>query len=105
MWQAVIERMQDRKKRRAQLGDRKSAAAQNRMKNIASLAAEEKVTKKRKTKGGESEGSLRDAKEGKLTTFAETDDGFGRDDSDWAVYREIVSVTALITPSPAKASG
>lgn len=52
--QAVIERMQDRKKRRAQLGDRKSAAAQNRMKNIASLAAEEKVTKKRKTKGGRS---------------------------------------------------
>ncbi|KAL7418884.1 Actin-related protein 5 [Cryptotrichosporon argae] len=67
--ETVILRMEERKKRRAQLGDRKSAAAQNRMKNIASLAADNPVAKKRK-KG-------------------EDDDGFGRDDSDWHVYREI----------------
>ncbi|WOO86060.1 Actin-like protein arp5 [Vanrija pseudolonga] len=67
----VIERIRERKKRRAQLGDRKSAAAQNRMKSIASLAADTNGGKKRK-KGEE-----------------EKDDGFGRDDSDWAVYREI----------------
>ncbi|WVQ80378.1 hypothetical protein IAT38_002483 [Cryptococcus sp. DSM 104549] len=67
--ETVMVRIQERKKRRAQLGDRKSAAAQSRMKSIANLAAEEKTSKKRK-KG-------------------EDDDGFGRDDSDWAVYREI----------------
>lgn len=42
------------------------------MKTIANLAAEENVGKKRK-KG------------------SDKDDGFGRDDSDWAVYREVVS--------------
>ena len=70
----MIARIQQRKKRKAQLGDRKSAAAQSRMKTIATLAAEDAVgpAKKRK-KGGEK------------------DDGFGRDDSDWAVYREVVS--------------
>lgn len=71
--EAVIDRMKERKKRRAQLGDRKSAAAQNRMKSLASLAADTNGGKKRK-KGDE-----------------EKDDGFGRDDSDWAVYRELVS--------------
>lgn len=40
--------MQERKKRKAQLGDRKSAASQSRMKHIANLAAEEKTSKKRK---------------------------------------------------------
>ncbi|KAK8845440.1 hypothetical protein IAR55_006153 [Kwoniella newhampshirensis] len=67
--EAVMLRIQERKKLRAQLGDRKSAASQSRMKSIANLAAEEKTTKKRK-KG-------------------EDDDGFGQNDSDWAVYREI----------------
>jgi len=76
--QDVIARIQERKKRKAQLGDRKSAAAQSRMKTIATLAAEDAVgpAKKRK-KGGEK------------------DDGFGRDDSDWAVYREVVSYAKL----------
>ncbi|WWC58082.1 uncharacterized protein I303_100617 [Kwoniella dejecticola CBS 10117] len=69
--EAVIARIQERKKRKAQLGDRKSAAAQNRMKNIASLAAEEKSSTSKKRKKGED------------------DDGFGMDDSDWHVYREI----------------
>lgn len=44
----MIERIRERKKRRAQLGDRKSAAAQNRMKSIASLAADTNGGKKRK---------------------------------------------------------
>lgn len=69
----LIERLKERKKRRAQLGDRKSAAAQNRMKSLASLAADSGSSKKRK-KGD-----------------SEADDGFGRDDSDWHVYRELVS--------------
>ena len=49
--QAVINRMNERKKRRAQLGDRKSVAAQNRMKSIANLAAENNTGKKRKKNG------------------------------------------------------
>ena len=48
---AVILRIQERKKKRAQLGDRKSAQSQARMKSIATLAAEEKVGKKRKKNG------------------------------------------------------
>ena len=48
VYKAVIIRMQERKKRRAQLGDRKSAAAQSRMKSIASLAADVNAGKKRK---------------------------------------------------------
>jgi actin-related protein 5 len=40
--------MAERKKRKASLGDRKSAAAQNRMKNIATLAADSNAGKKRK---------------------------------------------------------
>jgi actin-related protein 5 len=52
-WQAIINRMEERKKRKAQLGDRKSVAAQARMKTIASLAADEGPSKKRK-KAGES---------------------------------------------------
>lgn len=51
---AVIDRLRERKKRRAQLGDRKSAASQNRMKSIATLAAETNGGKKRK-KGDDGE--------------------------------------------------
>lgn len=43
-----MERIKDRKKRKEQLSDRKSLAAQNRMKNIAELASEGKSGKKRK---------------------------------------------------------
>lgn len=50
----MIERMKERKKRQAQLGDRKSAAAQNRMKSIAALAADNNGGRKRK-KGDEGE--------------------------------------------------
>ncbi|GJN92559.1 hypothetical protein Rhopal_005589-T1 [Rhodotorula paludigena] len=67
--QDILDKIKERKKRKEQLADRKSLAAQNRMKSIAGLAADEKTGKKRK-RGGE-------------------DDGFGMRDSDWAVYREI----------------
>jgi actin-related protein 5 len=45
------------------------------MKTIATLASEEAVGTKKRKKGGDK------------------DDGFGRDDSDWAVYREVVSLS------------
>ncbi|KAH9977560.1 actin-like ATPase domain-containing protein [Russula compacta] len=66
---SVMERIKERNRRKAALGDRKSAASQARMKSIASLAAEERVGKKRRKGGGE--------------------DTFGADDEDWAIYRKI----------------
>jgi actin-related protein 5 len=47
-----MNRIKERAKRKAALNDRKSSAAQARMKNIASLASEESSTRK-KTKKGE----------------------------------------------------
>lgn len=83
-----MNKMKERKKLKEQLSDRKSLAAQNRMKSIAGLAADESKgvgsggggsvggANKRRKKGGE-------------------DDGFGKSDADWAVYREIVSLFSL----------
>ncbi|KAF9785906.1 chromatin remodeling complex subunit [Thelephora terrestris] len=67
--EAIINRIKDRARRKAALSDRKSAAAQARMKKIASLANDERVPKKRKKGNG--------------------DDMFGADDADWAIYRKI----------------
>ncbi|KAN0105718.1 hypothetical protein V8E52_010774 [Russula decolorans] len=66
---SVMERIKERNRRKAALGDRKSAASQARMKSIANLAADERVGKKRRKGGGE--------------------DMFGADDEDWAIYRKI----------------
>jgi actin-related protein 5 len=49
---SVMERIKERNRRKAALGDRKSAASQARMKSIASLAADERVGKKRRKGGG-----------------------------------------------------
>ncbi|KAK4686158.1 actin-related protein 5, partial [Tremellales sp. Uapishka_1] len=68
----LILKLRDRKRKKASLGDRKSAAAQSRMKSIASLAAEGPQSKKKRKTGD-----------------GEKDDGFGQNDADWAVYREI----------------
>ncbi|KAI0030333.1 actin-like ATPase domain-containing protein [Vararia minispora EC-137] len=65
----IMNRIKDRTRRRAALGDRKSAASQARMKSIASLAADERIPKKRRKGTGE--------------------DMFGADDADWAIYRKI----------------
>ncbi|ORY89031.1 hypothetical protein BCR35DRAFT_262595 [Leucosporidium creatinivorum] len=67
----AINKIKERKKRKEQLSDRKSLAAQNRMKSIANLASEGKTGKKRKR--------------------GDKDDDFGKNDADWAVYREIAS--------------
>lgn len=65
-----MNRIKDRARRRAALSDRKSAAAQARMKSIANLANDDRVPKKKRKGGGE--------------------DMFGADDEDWAIYRKIV---------------
>ncbi|KAF8060887.1 chromatin remodeling complex subunit [Lyophyllum atratum] len=67
--EALMSRIKDRARRKAALGDRKSAAAQARMKSIANLAMDDRMPKKKRKGGGE--------------------DMFGADDADWAIYRKI----------------
>ncbi|WFD05516.1 Nuclear actin-protein involved in chromatin remodeling [Malassezia vespertilionis] len=71
-YQDSLQHIQERKRLRETLPDRKSAAAQQRMKNITALASEQE----------QGSGSQRRRKRG-------DDDTFGADDSDWAVYRSI----------------
>lgn len=72
--EALMAKIKERARRKAALSDRKSAAAQARMKNIASLAAEDRAPKKKRKGGG--------------------DDMFGADDADWAIYRKINTAAA-----------
>lgn len=68
-YQDILARIRDRDAFKTQLGDRKSLAAQNRMKSIANLASDAPARSKRKKTA---------------------EDTFGANDADWAVYREIV---------------
>lgn len=65
----LLGRIRDRKRLKEDLNNRKSLAAQMRMKSIASLASEGPSSKKRRRALGE--------------------DTFGANDEDWAVYRDI----------------
>lgn len=67
--ETIMQKMQARKRQKAALQDRKSAASQSRMKNVASLAVDIPGPRKRR-KGNE-------------------DDTFGADDDDWQIYRKI----------------
>ncbi|KAE9397615.1 actin-like ATPase domain-containing protein [Gymnopus androsaceus JB14] len=69
--ETLMTRIKDRARRKAALSDRKSAAAQARMKSIANLALDDRVPKKEKRRKGGGE------------------DTFGADDADWAIYRKI----------------
>ena len=64
----MLQRLKEKRRTKAELQNRKSSAAQMRMKSIATLASDAPTSKRRK-KGD--------------------DDGFGADDSDWMVYHEI----------------
>lgn len=48
-------KMREREKRKAELADRKSAASQNRLRNIATLAADQPMVRKRRRKGDDGE--------------------------------------------------
>ena len=50
--ETIMTRIKERSRRKAALNDRKSAASQARMKNIANLAADDRVPKKRRKAGG-----------------------------------------------------
>lgn len=68
--EAALQKIRDRERLKADLGNRKSLASQNRMKSIANLASDAPTKKRRR--GGD-------------------DDTFGADDDDWAVYRQIAT--------------
>ncbi|KAF8624818.1 hypothetical protein AX15_005705 [Amanita polypyramis BW_CC] len=70
----LMNKIKERTRRKAALSDRKSAAAQARMKSIANLAADDRVPKKKRKAGYE--------------------DTFGADDADWAIYRQINTANA-----------
>ncbi|KAI1074952.1 putative chromatin remodeling complex subunit [Whalleya microplaca] len=65
---ALLQRMKERDRLKADLGNRKSLASQIRMKSIANLASDNPRGKRRR--GGD-------------------DDNFGANDDDWGVYRQI----------------
>ena len=67
---ATLQKIKDRERLKAELGNRKSQASQMRMKHIANLASDNPHGKKRRRGGND-------------------DDGFGADDADWMIYREI----------------
>ncbi|KAF8341684.1 chromatin remodeling complex subunit [Amanita rubescens] len=71
--ETLMNKIKERTRRKAALSDRKSAAAQARMKSIANLAADDRVPKKKRKAGHE--------------------DTFGADDADWAIYRQINTAT------------
>ncbi|XMA14827.1 hypothetical protein WAI453_007618 [Rhynchosporium graminicola] len=66
----LIQKIKDRDRLKADLGNRKSLASQIRMKSIANLAAEDNTKKRRR--GGDV-------------------DNFGANDDDWGVYRQIAT--------------
>ncbi|KAG8631474.1 hypothetical protein KVT40_000614 [Elsinoe batatas] len=65
--QNIIQRIKERDRLKADLGNRKSLASQMRMKSIANLASD---NPKKRRRGGD-------------------DDNFGADDADWGIYRTI----------------
>ncbi|KAK4991133.1 Actin-related protein 5 [Elasticomyces elasticus] len=67
--QTMIQRIKDRDRLKADLGNRKSLASQMRMKSIANLASD---NPKKRRRGGD-------------------DDNFGADDADWGIYRAIAT--------------
>ena len=72
----AINRIKERKRLKEMLSDRKSLAAQQRMKNITALASDSPA-------GGSGTNTPRKRKRGG------DEDTFGADDNDWAIYREI----------------
>ena len=66
--QALLQKIKDRERQKADLGNRKSLASQMRMKTLANLASDAPGRKRRR--GGD-------------------DDNFGANDEDWGVYRTV----------------
>lgn len=73
--QRLIEKLRRIKRIQQNLHDRKSQAATQRIKSLAMLAGEEEPTDTKKKK----------------KTERDEDDGFGVDDKDWSVYRDVTN--------------
>lgn len=67
---ALVKKLKERERLKADLGNRKSLASQIRMKSIAALASDTPAKKRRR--GGD-------------------DDTFGADDDDWGIYRQVAN--------------
>lgn len=68
--EAMVQKLKDRERLKADLGNRKSLASQIRMKSIANLASDNPTKKRRR---------------------GNDDDNFGANDDDWGVYRQIAT--------------
>ena len=68
--QAMLQKLKDRERQKADLGNRKSLASQQRMKTLAALSSDQPGRKRRR--GGD-------------------DDSFGANDDDWTVYRTVAT--------------
>ncbi|ODV94205.1 hypothetical protein PACTADRAFT_44513 [Pachysolen tannophilus NRRL Y-2460] len=80
--QVILNKKKERKKLKEELNNRKSHAAQQRMKNIASLASDDK-------NGVDSINSNRRRRNQNATIDNDPNDTFGANDDDWAIYRDI----------------
>lgn len=80
----VVKRRKERLKLKDELGDRKSRASQQRMKNIASLADDGPLPA--------ANGSSNNKRRHNVTIDNDPNDTFGANDDDWAVYRDIAGV-------------
>ncbi|KAK6205000.1 vacuolar targeting, actin-related protein [Scheffersomyces amazonensis] len=81
----LISKYKERAKLLESFKDRKSAAAQQRMKNIADLANDET--------GSTSAASRKRRRNATSTIDNDPNDTFGADDDDWSVYRDITNVS------------
>lgn len=73
--QNLLQRIKDRDRQKADLGNRKSLASQMRMKTLANLASDTPGRKRRRGNAGGGGGG--------------DDDNFGANDEDWGVYRTV----------------
>jgi actin-related protein 5 len=88
--ETLMAKIKERGRRKNALSDRKSAAAQARMKNIANLAADDRVPKKKRKGGGGMLSPCLFFLQTCLTRWhRRLEDMFGADDADWQIYRKI----------------
>lgn len=85
---SIMNRMKEKQRLKADLNNRRSLASQMRMKSIANLASDSPNAGTTTPTGANSAGSAR-----KRRREDGEDDGFGVDDSDWAVYRDIANAS------------
>lgn len=84
----VVKRRKERLKLKDELGDRKSRASQQRMRNIASLADDGPAG----NGSGQNGSGGNNKRRHNVTIDNDPNDTFGANDDDWAIYRDIAGV-------------